>query len=199
MAAKPPAVPGLEKLSLTSWLDAVLGFFADQAKISKEDYVSQTGGEWLASGVEFVCDMFTKGILNKAIHAVLGGVAGTYAIWGSPPNKRLQKELISMSNHALTRILDPKPSDIVELRKSIDDLVSALQRGDMKGVADALLRSPDELKGVLSALGMPSVAQLGAPAPRATVVKPPTVTAPPPPTTPIPPPATAGTRFKVVK
>jgi len=110
MAAKLATIPEFERLSLTSWLDAILGFFADQAKISKEDYVSQTGGEWLASGVEFVCDMFTKGILNKAIHTILGGAAGTYAIWGSPPNKRLQKELIAMSNHALTRILDPRSS-----------------------------------------------------------------------------------------
>ena len=175
--AMPPRAAG-KNISLTSWLDTVLGYFADQAGISREDYVAQTGGEWIASGIEFATDMFTKGIMNKLIQGILGAVLGSYAIWGKP-NPRLRKELIAMANHELTRILDPKPSDLIELRESIDKLVSAIQAKDLKLALDALFRSPEELKNMLSALGIP-VGELRVEAPTA-----PAPVAPPAPPAPV--------------
>ena len=176
--AMPPRAVG-KNISLTSWLDTVLGFFADQAGVSREDYVAQTGGEWIASGIEFTADMFTKGIMNKLIQGLIGAILGSYAIWGKP-NPRLRKELIAMANHELTRILDPKPSDLIELRESIDKLVSAIQAKDLKLAMDALFRSPEELKNMLSALGIP-VGELRIEVPTAAPAAPPAPVVPPAP------------------
>ena len=40
--------------SLTSWLDPVLGWFADQGGLNKDTYVAQTGGEGIAVGIEIL-------------------------------------------------------------------------------------------------------------------------------------------------
>ena len=109
-----------EDLSLTWWLDPVLGFFAEQAGLDTEDYVSQTGGEGLAVAIEFIADLFLQTLPSKLVQAGVGAAIGSYAIWGPGVNTRLKKELIAIANHMEFRLLDPKPSDMVEIRKNID-------------------------------------------------------------------------------
>ena len=145
-----------EDLSLTWWLDPVLGFFAEQAGLDTEDYVSQTGGEGLAVAIEFIADLFLQTLPSKLVQAGVGAAIGSYAIWGPGVNTRLKKELIAIANHMEFRLLDPKPSDMVEIRKNIDDLFNASKLGDPGLIGNALLRSVDEITKGFEALGIPT-------------------------------------------
>ena len=147
----------MKNLSLTSWLDGVVGWFADQAGIDKGDYVSQTAGEGIASGIELVCDLFTKGLLNTFLQVGIGAGLGAYAIWGNP-NPRLRKELITIANHLEMRVIDQNPQSILSLRESLDGVINGLKLGGKAGmekVLDSLLVSLDEMKDGLGALGIP--------------------------------------------
>lgn len=139
--------------SLTSWLDGFLGYFAREAGLPTEDYTSMTAGEGIATGIETVTDFFLKGIVNKLIQGLSGIALGTYAIWGNA-SPRLKKELIAIGNHLMFRLLDPSPQDIIELRESLEKVIDAIQQGNLSKLADAVLRTPDELKMALNALGV---------------------------------------------
>ena len=141
--------------SLTSWLDPVLGWFADQAGLDKSDYVSQTGGEGIAVAVEFFSDLFLKSFASKLVQAGIGAAIGSYAIWGEQ-NPRLKKELIALANHMEFRLLDPNPSDMIEIRATIDELVGAAKLNDPGMIGNALLRSMDEITSGFEALGIPT-------------------------------------------
>jgi len=149
MAARPG------EFTLTSWLDPVFDYFAKQADIPTADYTAVAGAEGIGASVEFITDLFTKGLLNKAINFLVGITSAGYGIWGKPTPQRLRRELITLGQHALTRVVDMKPSDALELRQSIDTLVEGLRLGDTGRVAEALLRSPEELRQMLAALGAP--------------------------------------------
>lgn len=149
MAARPG------EFTLTGWLDPVFDYFAKQADIPTADYTAVAGAEGIGASIEFITDLFTKGLLNKAINFLVGITSAGYGIWGKPTPQRLRRELITLGQHALTRVVDMKPSDALELRQSIDTLVEGLRLGDTSRVAEALLRSPEELRQMLSALGAP--------------------------------------------
>jgi len=149
MAARPG------EFTLTSWLDPVFDYFAKQADIPTADYTAVAGAEGIGASVEFITDLFTKGLLNKAINFLVGITSAGYGIWGKPTPTRLRRELITLGQHALTRVVDMKPSDALELRQSLDTLVEGLRLGDTGRVAEALLRSPEELRQMLAALGAP--------------------------------------------
>lgn len=149
MAARPG------EFTLTGWLDPVFDYFAKQADIPTADYTAVAGAEGIGASIEFITDLFTKGLLNKAINFLVGITSAGYGIWGKPTPTRLRRELITLGQHALTRVVDMKPSDALELRESIDKLVEGLRLGDTSRVAEALLRSPEELRQMLAALGAP--------------------------------------------
>ncbi|RLG82546.1 MAG: hypothetical protein DRO09_00180 [Thermoprotei archaeon] len=147
----------MPELSLTSWLDPILDYFARQAGIPTSDYSAQVGGEGIGVALEVVADLFTKGWLNKVVQFATGAIASGYAIWGGPGvSARLKKELLALGTHELLRFVDPKPSDIIETRKSIDDTVDAIKRGDWNAVLASILRTPSELQAMLSAMGIPT-------------------------------------------
>jgi len=143
------------EFSLTGWLDPVLEYFAREAGIPVGDYSAQVGGEGIGVTLEFIADLFSKGWLNKLIQVVTGGIATGYAIWGKDVPVRLRKELLALGTHELLRFIDPKPSDIIELRKSIDEFTKAVQRGDWDAALAAVLRSPEEMKAMFAAMGVP--------------------------------------------
>ena len=144
-----------EELSLTKWMDPGLKFFAEQAKIPVEQFSTTIGGEGIGTAIESLIDLFSKGVLNKALNVFTGMLSGGYAIFGKDVPDRLKRELVQLGIHELLRFVDPKPSDLIELRRSIDDLLDAVRRNDMEGVRAALLRSPSELQAALQALGVP--------------------------------------------
>ncbi len=143
------------EFTLTGWLDPVFDYFAKQADIPTADYTAVAGAEGIGASVEFITDLFTKGLLNKAINFLVAITSAGYGIWGKPTPQRLRRELITLGQHALTRVVDMKPSDALELRQSIDTLVEGLRLGDSSRVAEALLRTPEELRQMLAALGAP--------------------------------------------
>jgi hypothetical protein len=165
MAARPG------EFTLTSWLDPVFDYFAKQADIPTADYTAVAGAQGIGASIEIITDLFTTGLLNKAINFLVGLASAGYGIWGKPTPTRLRRELITLGQHALTRVVDMKPSDALELRQSIDKLVEGLRLGDTGRVAEALLRSPEELRQMLAALG--------APMPSTSLELPPTPPAPP--------------------
>lgn len=86
-------------------------------------------GELLGVITEGVVDAFLKGWLSKAVQAI-GGAVALYAATSpkvAGPTKRL---LAQYAFHELGRIVDAKPNDIKELKKSIDELVEAIKSGD---------------------------------------------------------------------
>jgi len=173
----------MAQLTFTSWLDQVMDYFAKESGIPVEDYASVAGGMGIGAAVSFLTDLFTKGLLNKLINLGVGATTARLGIWGKLTPPRLRKELIPWGMFNLLQVLDMKPSDALELRNSIDDLVSALKLGDAGKLTEALFRSPDELKEMLTSLtGMRlgfEAPPLGAP-PAPPLARP-TLEAPPPP------------------
>jgi hypothetical protein len=190
MAATPQR-PG--QFTLTSWLDPALEYFAKQAEIPTADYAAMAGGLGIGAGTSLLLDLFTKGLLNKGLNFAIGATVTSLSIWGKLTPTRLRKELIPWGLFNLLQVLDMKPSDALELRESVDKLVEGLKLGDTSKVAEALLRTPEELRQMLGALGAPVAPPLGEvpPTPPAPPLARPTAGAtpevPPPPAPPAPP------------
>lgn len=153
----------MPELSLTSWLDPVFDYFARESGIPVSDYTAVAGGEGIGTAEEAILDLLATGLLGKIIQFGTGLGCTLGAIFGKGLSPRLKRELITWGQHSLTRVIDPKPSDILELRLDIDKLVAGLKLGDASRITDALLRSPEELKAMLAALTGPRPAILAAP------------------------------------
>ncbi len=146
-------VIAMPEVSITGWLDPALRYFAEQSGIPVDQYSSQVGGEGIGTALEVVADFFTKGWLNKAVQAAAGLIADGYAIWGKDVPMRLRRELLALGTHELLRIVDPKPSDVIEFRRSLDSFVRAAQRGDWNVALSSVLRTPSEIQAMV---GVPS-------------------------------------------
>lgn len=139
----------MAEVSITSWLDPILKYFAEQAGIPVDQYASQVGGEGIGTAMEMVADFFTKGWLNKGIQFVTGLIANCYAIFGKDVPIRLRRELLALGTHELLRIVNPRPSEVIEVRESLDSFIRALQRGDSIAALSSILRTPSELRNML--------------------------------------------------
>jgi len=145
----------MAEVSITKWLDPALEYFARQAGIPVDQYSAQVGGEGIGVALETVADFFTKGWLNKGIQFLAGLIADSYAIWGRGVPTRLRRELLALGTHELLRFVDPKPSDILEVRRSVENSVNALRRGDWNAFFSSVLRSPAELQAMLGVVAIP--------------------------------------------
>jgi hypothetical protein len=145
----------MAEFNITGWLDPALKYFADQAGIPVSDYSAQVGGEGIGVTLEAVADLFTKGWLNKAIQFVTGLIADGYAIWGRDVNVRLRRELLALGTHELLRIVNPKPSEILEVRDSLSRFIDAAARGDWEGALSSVLRTTGELQAMLGVTSPP--------------------------------------------
>lgn len=148
----------MPELSLTSWLDPLFDYFAKESGIPTNEYTAVAGGEGVGVTEEAVLDMFATGLLGKIIQFTTGLGCTLGGIYGKGISPRLKRELITWGQHSLTRVIDPKPSDIVELRADIDKLVAGMKLGDAGRITDAFLRSPEELKAMIAALTGPRYA-----------------------------------------
>ena len=144
------------EVSITGWLDPALDYFAKQSGIPVDQYSSQVGGEGIATGLEMVADFFTKGWLNKGVQFTAGLIANGYAIWGKDVPIRLRRELLALGHHELLRIANPKPSDIIEMRQSIESFIRAAQRGDWNTALASILRTPAEIQAMVGAVAPPA-------------------------------------------
>ncbi|GAI09722.1 unnamed protein product, partial [marine sediment metagenome] len=147
-------VNNMAELTLTSWMDPIFAYFATESGIPLADYSAMAGGEAIGSSIEVISDLTLQPLATKIIGALIGAASVGYGVWGKP-SMRLRKELVALGHHMLTRILDPTPSDIIDLRKNINDLLRGLRLGNMSIVTSALLRSPAELGQMIKALGGP--------------------------------------------
>jgi len=145
----------MPEISITGWLDPAFRYFAEQSGIPIDQYSSQVGGEGIGTALEVVADFFTKGWLNKAVQAVAGLIADGYAIWGKDVPMRLRRELLALGTHELLRIVDPKPSDVIEFRRSLDSFVRAAQRGDWNAALSSVLRTPSEIQAMVGVAPTP--------------------------------------------
>jgi hypothetical protein len=156
----------LPELSLTSWLDGVFDYFAKESGIAVEDLSSKWGAETLGVAIEGISDMILTPLSTKILGAIVGGGSWITAIWGKSvvPSKRLRDELYVLGNHLISRLIDPTPTDIIQLRQNLDKLVAGLKLGNSGSLIDAFLRSPDELRQMIAAttgvaLSIPTQAQ----------------------------------------
>jgi hypothetical protein len=149
------------EVSITSWLDPVFKYFAEQSGIPLDQYSSQVGGEGIGTALEIVADFFTKGWLNKTVQVVAGLIADGYAIWGKDVPTRLRRELLALGTHELLRFVDPKPSDVIEFQRSLSVSIDAAKRGDWNAFLASVLRTPPEIQsmlGVVAPLAPPTPA-----------------------------------------
>jgi hypothetical protein len=165
-------VMAYREVSITSWLDPVFKYFAEQTGIPLDQYSSQVGGEGIGVGLEIIADFFTKGWLNKTIQAMAGLIADSYAIWGKDVPTRLRRELLALGTHELLRFVDPKPSDVIEFQRSLSVSIDAAKRGDWNAFLASVLRTPSEIQSMVGVVAPPALA--------------------PPPLPPAPPPAPTG-------
>ena len=149
----------MPELSLTSWLDPGLKYFADQTGIPTDQYSSHVGGEGIGTSLEMCADFFTKGWLNKGIQFLAGLIADCYAIWGKDVPTRLRRELLAIGTHELLRIANPKPSEIIEVRRSIEGFVKSAQRGDWNAALSSVLRTPSEIQAMVGIRSPPATQQ----------------------------------------
>jgi hypothetical protein len=164
------ATPPAREFSITGWLDPALKYFAEQAKIPVDQYSAQVGGEGIGNALEFIANLFTKGFLNKTIQFVTGLIADGYAIWGKDVPLRLRRELLALGTHELLRIINITPEEAVQFRESLDEFISAIQRGDWNAALASILKSPAELKamfGLTEKVTPPPASQTPMPTPSA--------------------------------
>lgn len=147
------------ELSLTRWVEPALEYFARESGIPVDDLAATQGGETIGTGLEVACDFFTKGWFNKAVQGLTGIIANSYAVWGKGVSSRLRKELLALGTHELLRILDPAPSEIFTIRSSMDESVAAIQRGDITGFLNSILRSPFEMQAMMTTGAAPQAAR----------------------------------------
>jgi hypothetical protein len=164
----------LPELSLTQWLDPVFDYFARQSGIPVDQYSAVAGGQGIGTTEEVIVDLFFTGLTGKIIQFATGLVTTLGGIFGGGIPTRLRRELITWGQHSLTRVIDPKPSDYVEVRNNINSLVSGLQLGNAGSITSAFIRSPAELQAMLAAftpgpLAIPSAPVPPAPAPTPTI------------------------------
>lgn len=144
-------------------MDPAFAYFAKEAGISTEEYTTVAGAQSIGSSIEIISDLFAQPLLAKLMQGLGGAAVAGYGIWGKPPSARLKKELITLGQHMISRIIDPKPSDIIAVRQNLEALIAGVKAKDMAKITGALLRSPAELSAMLKALGVNVKAPLGAP------------------------------------
>ena len=165
-------------VSITSWLDPILNFFADKAGLPRDEHNAYVGGEIDANLAGIPTNLLSKGWLNKFIHFLAGVLAAGYGVFGKDVPPRLRRELIAFGEHELWRIAELRPEDIQEIKSSFDNFLNMAMSGNWSAALAQVLRTPAEL---FAALGL---------APSATVTPPPPAVAQPFIPTPAPAPAT---------
>jgi len=168
-----------QMVSITSWLDPILNFFADKAGLPRDEHNAYVGGEIVANLVGKPTDFLAKGFLNKLIHFIAGLIAAGYGVFGKDVPTRLRRELIAFGEHELWKIADLKPEDIREIQRSLSNFIRLASAGDWAAALSQVLTTPTELAMALGLATPP------APAPAPSVVLPP----PPPPAETVAPPA----------
>jgi hypothetical protein len=168
-------------VSITSWLDPILSYFADKAGLARDEHNAYIGGEIVANLADIPADMFSKGWLNKVIHFVAGLIAGLYGVFGKDIPTRLRRELIAFAEHELWHIARLRPEEIRQIRLSINQFLTAVARGDWDTALSAILSTPEEIS---MALGLGTPTQSSAPVATAEVV--PVMPAPAPVLVPVP-------------
>lgn len=162
---------------LTEALEPIYEPLARRSGIPVDEYATWSGGELLATLMELVFDATTRGWLNKLLQGTVGAVALFEALTrGVSP--RLRRELIAIGNHALGRVLDPKPSELRELADTVRDLASALRARDWRSALYSGVRNPFELRDAALALAA-AIRAAASPPPVAPPQSPPPVVTPP--------------------
>lgn len=136
-------------MPITEWADPAFKAISEQMRIPVEDVSTIFVGETYGALVELGLDMFTKKFMSKIVQGLLGLGLSVYSIFGEIKEPRLRKELLEWGTHHITRIVDPTPHEIAEIQDSIDTLIAGIEKGDMKLVAQALFRTPEEWQKAL--------------------------------------------------
>jgi len=116
------------------------------APISDSEVMTIYGSEAVATLGEIASDLFLQPGVSKAVQVGAGAVLGLAASLVPVMPDRGRKELMEISSHLVSRLIDPSPQQIREIRRNVEELVSAIKSMDVTRVVEASLRSPREIQ-----------------------------------------------------
>jgi hypothetical protein len=166
-------------VTLTSWLDGLMAEASRRTGIAREQLSAHIGCELIATVLEVISDLFSKGWLKVAVNALAGCIALGYGVYGRDVPERLRREMIQIGSHLAFRALELVRFQ--EFWSSLQATAEAIKRGDVNAALASVLKTPTEVMAATVGL---------VPAP--TTVTAPAYVVTPPPAPPTPQPAPAG-------
>jgi len=157
-------------VTLTSWLDGLMADASRRTGIPREQLSAYVGGELIATALEVVGDLFSKGWLKVAVDALAGAIALGYGVYGRDVPERLRREMIQIGSHLAFRALELVKFS--EFWSSLRVTAEAIARGDINAALASVLKTPMEVMATTIGLASTTVT-----APAYEVTPPPT---PPP-------------------
>jgi len=145
----------MPEISLTSWLDPINKYFADKAGIPVAEYSAYTGGELIGNILEVITDFFAKPWTSRVVQGIAGLIAVLYGVFGADVPTRLRRELISLGEHELLRLIHMTPDELREAQEQISRFARSLQVGDVEGALSAAFRTPTEIVSAFTATPTP--------------------------------------------
>jgi len=143
---------------LTNVLDVPYKKVREAAKIPEvvpdSEVATIYGSEFVATVGEVVSDLVFQPAVSKAVQVCLGALFGFAASLAPGPTLpgRGRRELMEISSHLLTRIVDPSPQQVREIKQNAAELVEAIRSMDAARLIEASLRSPREIKETVEEL-----------------------------------------------
>jgi len=104
------------------------------------------GSEAAATIGEVASEFVFQPVASKAVQFGTGIILGLVASLAPAMPTRGRKELMEISSHLLSRLVDPTPQQIRELRQNAAELIEAVKSMDAARIVEATLRSPKEIK-----------------------------------------------------
>jgi len=104
------------------------------------------GSEAVATVGEVVSGFVFQPLPSKVIQIGAGAVVGLIASLHPEMPDRGRKELMEISSHLVSRLVDPSPQQIRELKRNAEELIAAIKSMDAGRIIEATLRSPIEIQ-----------------------------------------------------
>ena len=104
------------------------------------------GSEAVATIGEVASEFVFQPVASKVAQFGAGAILGLLASLAPAMPTRGRKELMEISSHLLSRVVDLTPEQIRELKQNAAELIEAVKSMDAARIVEATLRSPKEIK-----------------------------------------------------
>jgi hypothetical protein len=120
--------------------------------IPREQLSAHVGGEMIATVLEVVGDLFSRGWLKVAVDALAGAIALGYGVYGRDVPERLRREMIQIGSHLVFRALELVRFQ--EFWSSLQVTATAIKRGDINAALASVLKTPTEVMAATVGLAL---------------------------------------------